>query len=156
MKLTIIPVDGNVTKDGVGYINLNLSSCAIPSDIRALQWKETLGWLEFWDKQNENIAELPNWVNCCLTVWDQANNPPPPPPPSPPTAEQNKGTAINLLQQTDWTTIPDVSDPTKSNPYLSNVNDFVTYRNAVRQYAINPVAGDITWPTLPQEVWTTV
>ena len=156
MKLTIIPVDGNVTKDGVGYINLNLSSCAIPSDIRALQWKETLGWLEFWDKQNENIAELPNWVNCCLTVWDQANNPPPPPPPSPPTAEQNKGTAINLLQQTDWTTIPDVSDPTKSNPYLSNVNDFVTYRNAVRQYAINPVAGDITWPTLPQEFWTTV
>jgi hypothetical protein len=72
---------------------------------------------------------------------DQANNPPPPPPPSPPTTEENKQTAVYLLQETDWTTIPDVSDPTKSNPYLSNVNNFVTYRNAVRQYAINPVAG---------------
>ena len=153
MKLTIIPVDGNVTKDGVGYINLNLSSCSIPSNVRVLQWKETFGWLEFWDQQNEDITELPSWVNCCLSVWTVANTPVPP---SPPTADDNKQIAINLLQKTDWTTIPDVSDPTKSNPYLSNVNDFVTYRNAVRQYAINPVAGDITWPTLPQEVWTTV
>jgi hypothetical protein len=153
MKLTIIPVDGNVTKDGVGYINLDLSSCAIPPNVRALQWKETLGWLEFWDVANQDITALPSWVDCCLTKWTEANTPVPP---SPPTEEQNKQTAISLLQQTDWTTIPDVSDPTKSNPYLSNVNDFVTYRNSVRQYAINPVAGDITWPTLPQEVWTTV
>ena len=153
MLLTIIPIDGNVKKDGVGYLALDLSSCAIPSNVRALQWKETSGWLEFWDQQNEDITELPSWTNCCLSVWTVANTPIPP---SPPTAEENKQTAINLLQQTDWTTIPDVSDPTKSNPYLANANDFVTYRNAVRQYAINPVAGDITWPTLPQEVWTTV
>ena len=153
MLLTIIPVDGNVKKDGIGYLELDLSSCAIPSNVRVLQWQETSGWLEFWDKQNEDITELPSWTNCCLAKWTEANTPVPP---SPPTADQNKQTAINLLKQTDWTTIPDVSDPTKSNPYLSNVNDFVTYRNAVRQYAINPVAGDITWPTLPQEVWTTV
>ena len=153
MKLTIIPVDGNVKKNGVGYLKLDLSSCAIPSNVRVLQWEETSGWLEFWDKQNEDITELPSWTNCCLAAWTVANTPVPP---SPSTAEDNKNTAVNLLQKTDWTTIPDVSDPTKSNPYLSNVNDFVTYRNAVRQYAINPVAGDITWPTLPQEVWTTV
>jgi hypothetical protein len=152
MQLTIIPIDGNVKKDGVGFLKLNLSSCAIPSNVRVLQWQETSGWLEFWDKQNEDITELPNWVNCCLTKWTEANNPVPPTP----TAKENKESAIVLLQQTDWTTIADVSDPTKSNPYLSNANDFVTYRNAVRQYAINPVAGDITWPTLPQEVWTTV
>lgn len=150
MQLTIIPIDGNVIKNGVGYINLDLSSCAIPSNVRALQWQDTSGWLEFWDQQNENISILPSWVDCCLAKWTEANTP------VPPTAEQNKQTAISLLQQTDWTTIPDVSDPTKSNPYLSNVNDFVTYRNAVRQYAINPVAGNITWPTLPQEVWTTI
>ena len=153
MLLTIIPIDGNVKKDRVGYINIDLSSCDIPSNVRALQWQETSGWLEFWDKQNENITELPSWVNCCLTKWTEANTPVPP---SPPTAEDNKVTAINLLQQTDWTTIPDVSDSAKSNPYLSNVNDFVTYRNAVRQYAINPVAGNITWLTLPQEIWTNV
>jgi len=153
MLLTIIPVDGNVTKDGVGYLELDLSSCAIPSNVRALQWRETSGWLEFWDQQNEDITALPSWVDCCLAVWTIANTPVPP---SPPTAESNKQYASNLLQKTDWTTIPDVSDPTKSNPYLSNVNDFVTYRNAVRQYAVNPVAGDITWPTAPQEVWTNV
>jgi len=153
MLLTIIPVDGNVKKDGIGYLELDLSSCAIPSNVRVLQWQETSGWLEFWDKQNEDITELPSWTNCCLAKWTEANTPVPP---SPPTADQNKQTAISLLQQTDWTTIPDVSDPTKSNPYLSNVNDFVTYRNAVRQYALNPVAGDITWPILPEEVWTTV
>jgi len=61
-----------------------------------------------------------------------------------------------MLQDTDWTTLSDVGDPTKSNPYLSNVQDFVNYRNAVRQYAINPVAGNITWPTKPDDVWTTV
>lgn len=153
MLLTIIPVDGSVKKDGIGYIGLDLLSCAIPSNVRALQWKETSGWLEFWDKQNEDITELPSWVNCCLAKWTEANTPVPP---SPPTAEQNKQTAVYLLQQTDWTTIPDVSDPTKSNPYLSNVSDFVAYRNVVRQYALNPVAGDINWPTLPQEVWTAV
>lgn len=156
MQLTIIPIDGTVNENGKSYTQLDLSSCAIPANVRALQWKDDAGWLEFWDKQNEDITELPSWVNCCLAAWNAADNPPPPPPPSPPTAEENKQTAISKLNDTDWTTIPDVSDPTKSNPYLANANDFVTYRNAVRQYAINPVAGDITWPTLPQEVWTTV
>ena len=153
MQLTIIPIDGTVSENGKSYTQLDLSSCAIPANVRALQWKDTAGWLEFWDKQNEDITELPSWVNCCLAKWTEANTPVPP---SPPTAEDNKQTAISKLNDTDWTTIPDVSDPTKSNPYLANANDFVTYRNAVRQYAINPVAGDITWPTLPQEVWTTV
>jgi len=153
MLLTIIPVDGNVRKDGIGYLDLDLSSCAIPSNVRALQWEETSGWIEFWDQQNEDITALPSWVDCCLVVWTVANTPVPP---SPPTAEDNKDIAVKLLNQTDWTTIPDVSDSTKSNPYLANANDFVTYRNSVRQYAINPVAGDITWPTVPQEVWTTV
>ena len=153
MQLTIIPVDGNVKKDGVGYITLDLSSCGIPSNIRALQWQETAGWIEFWDKQNEDITTLPSWVDCCLAAWTVANTPVPP---SPPTAEENKQTAISLLQQTDWTQIPSVSDPALSNPYLANKNVFDIYRNVVRQYALNPVSGDITWPTMPQEVWTTV
>jgi hypothetical protein len=155
MKLTIIPVDGNVKKDEVGYLNLDLSICGIPSNIRVLQWQETSGWLEFWDQNNQDITELPSWTNCCLAKWqvayDEEHKPS-----SPPTVGDNKQTAISKLQQTDWTAIPDVSDSTKSNPYLSNVNDFVNYRNVVRQYAINPVAGDIAWPTLPQEVWTAV
>ena len=151
MKLTIIPADGSVGEDGVFYLGLNLSSCSIPADVHALQWQDTAGWIEYNTPiPNEPITELPAWANCCMTKWTEANTP------VPPTVAQNKSTAISKLQATDWTTIPDVGDPTKSNPYLNNVQDFVTYRNAVRQYAINPVAGDINWPTLPQEVWTTV
>lgn len=102
------------------------------------------------------------WVDCFdditagnYTYSNGQFTPVPQPEPVPPTAEQNKQTAIIKLQSTDWTTIPDVGDPTKSNPYLSNVQDFVTYRNAVRQYAITPIAGNISWPINPTEVWTT-
>ena len=155
MKLTIIPVDGSVGENDVFYNNLDLSSCNIPADVHALQWQDTTGWIEYNSPlvQNQTITELPAWTNCCMTKWTEANTPVPP---QPPTALENKSIAISKLQATDWTTIPDVGDPTKSNPYLSNVQDFVVYRNAVRQYAINPVAGTINWPTLPQEVWTTV
>jgi len=74
-------------------------------------------------------------------------------PPEPPTAEQNKATASNLLSQTDWTTIADVADPLKSNPYLDNQADFVAYRNEVRQYAVYPVAGNINFPSVPVAIW---
>jgi hypothetical protein len=137
----------------VGYLDLDLSSCAIPSNVRVLQWQETSGWIEFWDQQNENITALPSWVDCCLAVWTVANTPVPP---SPPTAEENKQAAIYLLQQSDWTQIPSVSDPALSNPYLANKNAFDLYRNSVRQYALNPVAGNINWPVAPTEVWTSV
>ncbi len=77
-----------------------------------------------------------------------------PPPPYVPTAEDNKNTAINLLSQTDWTTIPDVSDPALSNPYLTNQQEFIDFRNIVRPIAINPVAGDINFPTTPTAIWS--
>jgi len=154
MKLTIIPVNGSVGENEVFYNDLDLSSCNIPENVHALQWDNVAGWIEFKDPvPNQPITELPAWANCCMTKWTEANTPVPP---QPPTAAQNKAIAVSKLQATDWTTIPDVGDPTKSNPYLSNVQDFVVYRNAVRQYAVYPVAGNINWPTEPQEVWTTV
>lgn len=104
------------------------------------------------------------WVNCPDEITSGNYNyidsqfipVPPPPPPPPPTAEENKQAAIARLQKTDWTTIPDVGDPTKSNPYLANAQEFVVWRNAVRQYAINPVAGVIQWPKKPTENWVNV
>ena len=70
------------------------------------------------------------------------------------TPEMNKAQATAYLQETDWATIPDVSDPAKSNPYLTNASDFNAYRNTIRAIAINPPAGPITWATVPTPKWS--
>ena len=155
MRLTIVTETRSVGINEVFYDELDFSACGVPVDVWALQWYSDHGDIEFIsDAQNQEITLLPEWATKCIEVWQQANyeeNHP-----LPPTAEDNKINAVTLLQSTDWTTIPDVADPTKSNPYLANPQEFVVYRNAVRQYAIYPVGGNIDWPVLPQEVWTKV
>lgn len=69
------------------------------------------------------------------------------------TPEMNKDMATAFLQQTDWATIPDVSDPAKSNPYLANVDEFIAYRNTIRKIAINPPSGQIEWANPPVAKW---
>jgi hypothetical protein len=100
------------------------------------------------------------WVDCpddCVAYqYEYVNNtivliPTPATP-----ADANKATAVSLLQETDWTQIPSVSDPALSNPYLANKLAFDQYRDAVRQYAVYPVEGNITWPTPPVENWVKV
>ena len=151
MKLTIVPIDGAVYENEVCYSNLTWEGT--PLDVHALQWLNSSGWIEYIDinKPNEDITTLPDWANNAMSAWTVANTPVPP---TSPTAEQNKTTASGLLSVTDWTTIPDVSDPAKSNPYLTNVSDFISYRNTVRQYAVYPVAGNIIWPGVPVAQWS--
>lgn len=79
--------------------------------------------------------------------------PPQPLPVPPPTAEQNKQTAMTLLQQTDWVVLSDVDNPTL-NPHLLNKADFVSYREALRQIAVYPEPGVLEWPTKPNEQWS--
>jgi len=153
MRLTIIPADGAVYVNSVSYLYLNMDS--VPLNVHALQWFDVSGWIEFNDRTpNQDITELPTWATTCVQEWEAADyehkNPPPPPPP---TAEDNKAIATSLLSQTDWTALPDVSDPLKSNPYLANANEFNEYRNAVRIIAINPTAGNLNWPIKPDENW---
>lgn len=105
------------------------------------------------DTSNPNSQQI--FIECVEGVWGEVAEYVPPPP-YVPSAEWNKQTAIQLLQQTDWTTIADVADPALSNPYLANQSAFISYRNAVRQYAIYPVEGNIDWPVMPQEDWQTV
>jgi len=64
-----------------------------------------------------------------------------------------KAQATTILQATDWTSIADVGDPTKTNPYLINQAEFVAYRSTVRGYAVNPVV-DPVFPTAPTEQWS--
>jgi hypothetical protein len=109
--------------------------------------------------QEFEVAQPLYWVNCpenCTTEWTYVDGVFEPPVPPIATADENKATAVSLLQATDWTQIPSVSDPSLSNPYLSNKLAFDQYRNDVRQYAVYPVAGDVTWPTVPTENWVKV
>jgi hypothetical protein len=153
MRVTIIPSDGAVYENGLCYMPLVWDGT--PTNVHALQYfDDNTGWIEFNDgTPNEDITSIPLWGENAMAAWTVANTPVPP---TPPTAEENKVTAINLLQQTDWTQIPSVSDPALSNPYLANKLAFDQYRNAVRQYAIYPVEGNIEWATVPQEDWQSV
>jgi len=75
----------------------------------------------------------------------------------PPTPEeliaQCKQKASGILASTDWTSIADVGDPTKSNPYLVNQAAFISYRSTVRNLAVNPVENPV-FPTAPIEQWS--
>lgn len=80
MKLTIIPSDGAVYKDGVSFSGLNLSS--VPTNVHALQFNDTsnAGWIEFvqddfGDKPaNEKITSLPAWATAAIAKWNEAEN----------------------------------------------------------------------------------
>jgi len=83
----------------------------------------------------------------------QGEAPPQPPPPEYPTI--NKTEAMSLLQQTDWVELPSVSDPS-STPHLTNVNEFLAYRSAIRAIAVNPPSEPAVFPDKPQESWSSV
>lgn len=73
MKITIIPSDGAVYKNGVAYVGLDLSSA--PTSVHALQWYGTEGEIEFNGRpkpQNELITSLPAWAITASTKWDEA------------------------------------------------------------------------------------
>lgn len=86
-RITIIPSDGFVNVDGnPKFQPFDLSGCGIPSDIHALQWYDTRGWVEFSDDEdpftpkppNEEITELPSWATACVAVWEAWTPPAPP------------------------------------------------------------------------------
>jgi hypothetical protein len=68
-------------------------------------------------------------------------------------AQQYKSQAMSLLSQTDWTAIPDVADPLKSEPYLVNQAEFVSYRSVIRAIAVTPTY-DAFFPNMPAEQWS--
>jgi hypothetical protein len=147
MKLTIIPSDEAVYEDGLCYLNLVWEGT--PVNVHALQWQDVAGWIEYDDQPNEDITVLPEWAYNAMAAWTVANTPIPP---EPPTAAENQATASGILSSTDWTTIADVADPIDS-PYLANQDEFIAYRNEIRNIAVYPTAGDLVWATPPVEVW---
>lgn len=67
--------------------------------------------------------------------------------------QDNKNTAETLLQESDWVEYPSVADVSK-NPHLTNLNEWIDYRVALRAIAINPPITVEQWPVKPQEVWS--
>lgn len=78
MRLTIIPKDQTVYKDGVSFSELNWRGT--PANIHALQWFTNKGWIEFTAEDeisgarpaNEEITELPQWALNALDAWRMA------------------------------------------------------------------------------------
>jgi hypothetical protein len=69
------------------------------------------------------------------------------------TATQNKINAQQRLTETDWVNEPDVYDPARD-PHLMNRDSFLDYRSWCRNIAVNPVDGNLSWPTEPMAVWS--
>jgi hypothetical protein len=61
--------------------------------------------------------------------------------------EACKAEAKVLLEQTDWSQVADVAAA------LTNKSAFDTYRAAVREIYLNPVAEPV-WPERPEAVWS--
>jgi hypothetical protein len=76
-----------------------------------------------------------------------------PPPPHISTSVENKTEAERRLVATDWVNQPDVYDPTNT-PHLTNRDAYLTYRSQVRGIAVNPIEGNLDWPTEPAAAWS--
>jgi len=76
MRVTIIPSDGFVSIDGVGYGSLNLSS--IDPSVHAVQWYGDKGEVELCDSvtrkmvENRAITSLGEFQSA-LDAWNVAN-----------------------------------------------------------------------------------
>lgn len=76
-----------------------------------------------------------------------------PPPPYVNTSDENKAEAERRLAATDWVNQPDVYDPANI-PHLTNRDLFIAYRSQIRVIAVNPVSGNLDWPTEPKAAWS--
>lgn len=61
-------------------------------------------------------------------------------------AQANKEKASKLLAETDWVVLPDVLT-------LTNKDEFITYRTALRDIAVTPTAG-AEFPIKPETSWS--
>ena len=156
MRISIVVSDKTVCKNGLCIVNIDLQN--VPNNVRALQWYDNRGELEFYNGDpNQEITELPDWVNDAITAWDAANaylseqkqNSP-----EFSVREKNKLAALGFLGVTDWAVIPSVSDPTQSNPYLTNVQEFLNFRNTIRIVAIDPPETPFDFPEIPKAIWS--
>jgi len=67
MKVTVIPVDKYVSIDGNGRANLDLSR--LPSDIHAIQWFGSSGWVEYTDARENRSLDSFDEFDWVIDAW---------------------------------------------------------------------------------------
>ena len=139
MKLTIIADDKLVSKDGVGYNNLDLSF--LDSDIWAVQWDTNKGHIEKRDLSIVEITDITPF-NTALTKWDEANTA------AVAAAQPNEFTFRQerdyLLESSDWTVLAD------SPLSATKQAEWKTYRQALRDLPESTTDyANVTYPTPP-------
>ena len=139
MKLTIIADDKLVSKDGVGYNNLDLSS--LDSDVWAVQWDTDKGHIEKRDLSIVEITDITPF-NTALTKWDEANTA------AVAAAQPNEFTFRQerdyLLESSDWTVLAD------SPLSATKQAEWKTYRQALRDLPESTTDyANVTYPTPP-------
>jgi len=76
MRVTIIPADGFVSIDGVGYKDLDLSF--INTNVNAVQWYETDGDVETKNERGQIVENLPlsslDEYEPALEKWREAHD----------------------------------------------------------------------------------
>lgn len=154
MKLTIIPEDKAIYKDGLCYSKLSLTG--IPFNIHALQFDaiKNEGWLEYNDgTANEDITQLPSWVDGALEAWTNADNNADK---YIETVDESTITDAQLeaiiiddrnkrLASSDWTQLPDVI-ALHDDVWLTN---WRAYRQALRDMSLNLDVHNPIFPVPP-------
>ena len=69
MRIVISKFSDSVFKDSLSLLGLGLP---IPDGVKALYFTGASGWIEYFDKANESISNLPPWAQDCLSVYEQA------------------------------------------------------------------------------------
>lgn len=139
MKLTIIADDKLVSKDGVGYSNLDLSF--LDNDVWAVQWDTDKGHIEKRDLSIVEITDITPF-NTALTKWTEADTASKTPVPS--TETSVRAERDQLLEESDWAVL--VDSPLSE----SKINEWKTYRQALRDLPSNVTDwSDVTYPTPP-------
>lgn len=126
----------------IAYLTVNNISYS-PGDYQTGQPEGQSDQILYWDTAKLGAQPTQEQLDEALPVYEGQQ-----------IAAQNKVTATQLLQQTDWTCTVDINNPEYSNPYLMNQDAFLAYRSQIRQIAVNPPTTPAIFPPKPDEVWS--
>jgi hypothetical protein len=144
MKLSIIPADNTVCKDGYCISDLDLSFMA--PNIHAVQWDTNSGWIECVALPDGSIpahVELTSIeeYTSLIAAFDAAKSSAEQAEAPVSDAELVRGVRDGLMMQSDWSQAPDSTADREA---------WATYRQALRDITTQEgFPTNITWPTKP-------